>query len=166
MRYTTLIDISQCAPLYRNTNVRLVYMHMALKAGYHDHDRDIISISVRRLAAEVGLTISATRHALKMLLRYKMIAQGKGCYSVRKWCEEQPITTRAKSTRQQQQAAQQDAAAKERRARAKEQREDRRYFENLKAQGLTSLDVYKAKLRERAEAGDAEAAERLKQLEK
>lgn len=165
MRYTTIIDISQAPALYRNLNVRLVYLHLALKAGYHDHDRDICVTSIRRLAADVGISVSATRHALKLLLRYKMIAQGTTAYSVRKWCEEQPISTRRKSQQLQAQQDQQQAAAKERKDLAKRQREDRKYFEDLKAQGLTSLDVYKAKLRERAAQGDAEAAELLKRHE-
>lgn len=164
MRYTTLIDISQARQLYSNHNVRLVYLHMVLKAGYHDNDKDIVVTSVRRLADEVGITVSATRHALKQLAKWQMIRPGKGAYSVRKWCPEQPITTRAKTAKQQQQQERDAAAAAERRSLAKQQRDDKRYFEDLKAKGLTSLDAYKLKLKEAAAMGDEVAAERLKKL--
>lgn len=164
MRYTTLIDISQAPQLYNNTNIRLVYLHLVLKAGYHDHDKDIVVTSIRRLASEVGITVSATRHALKALKKYTMISTGKGAISVRKWCPEQPITTRQKQRAQQLQQDKDASAAAERRALAKKQREDQAYFDNLKAQGKTSLDAYKDKLRERAAQGDTEAIERLKQL--
>ena len=102
MRYTTLIDITQCEALYTNINIRLVYLHLVLKAGYHDHDKDIVNISIRRLAADVGISVSATRHAIKQLVKYKMVNQAKGALAVRKWCPEQPITTRQKLQQQKQ----------------------------------------------------------------
>lgn len=60
MRYTTIVDISEYASLYRNHNARLVYLHLALRSGYHDNDRDLIDVSVRRLADAVA-SLSARR---------------------------------------------------------------------------------------------------------
>ena len=67
MRYTTIIDITELPSIYRNHNARLVYLHLVLKCGYHDTDRDLTDTSIRQLSAAVGLTIAATRHALLQL---------------------------------------------------------------------------------------------------
>lgn len=67
MRYTTIIDIREKARIYRNTNARLLYLHLVLESGYHDDDRDLTRLSLRSMAAQTGLTLSATRHALKIL---------------------------------------------------------------------------------------------------
>lgn len=67
MRYTTLIDISEYASLYRSMSVRLVYLHLVCKSGYHSDNQDQVSVSVRSLASDVGLSVSATRHALALL---------------------------------------------------------------------------------------------------
>ena len=61
MRYTTVIDISEMPEVYKNSTARLIYLHMSLKAGYHDADRDLVKLSIRRLSSDVGVTVSATR---------------------------------------------------------------------------------------------------------
>ena len=99
MRYTTIIDISEQRELYRNVNVRLVYLHLVLRSGYHDHDRDQVRISYRSLAADIGLTLSSVRHAINVLVKWHMLNRKEDTWIVRKWCQEQPITTRAKSTK-------------------------------------------------------------------
>lgn len=99
MRYTTVIDIRDYPEVYRNQNCRLLYLHLALMAGYHDADRDRVRISIRRLADSCGLTVSATRHATNVLVAAKLLRVKGGVYLVRKYCEEQPITTRAKAAR-------------------------------------------------------------------
>lgn len=106
MRYTTVIDISQDAALYKNHSVRLIYLHLALKSGYHDNDRDKISTSIRRLAAEVGVTVAATRHAIKQLKKAGMLTTNNVSWSVKKWVlEEKPgsrtqpkVTTKSDSS--------------------------------------------------------------------
>lgn len=87
MRYTTIIDISEF-PIYKNPNARLVYLHMALKSGYHAEDKDKIKSSIRRIALAVGLTVSATRHALAQLEREKLITKTDSCWIVKKWVVE------------------------------------------------------------------------------
>lgn len=65
-RYTTIIDISG-AHCYRSVSVRLLYLHLCLKAGYHKEDLDMVHSSLVQLATETGLTVSAVRHALGQL---------------------------------------------------------------------------------------------------
>lgn len=103
MRYTTVIDISEIPEVYRNMTARLIYIHMSLKAGYHDSDRDLVNVSIRRLSGDVGVTVSATRHALRLLERSGLLTRDGQLWRVRKWVEEQTITTRAKTKREMQQ---------------------------------------------------------------
>lgn len=99
MRYTTIIDISEMPELYRNLNTRAVYLHLVLKSGYHDADRDKSKLSIRRLAAESGLTVSAVRNALQQLEKASMIERlSDGTTIVRKWILEMKPTTRTKAT--------------------------------------------------------------------
>lgn len=102
MRYTTVIDISEIPDIYRNQTARLIYLHMSLRAGYHDADRDLVNISIRRLAMEVGVTVSATRHALNQLVRSGLLIRTDQAWKIRKWVEEQTITARARTKREMQ----------------------------------------------------------------
>lgn len=85
MRYTTIIDIRESPELYRSQSIRLIYLHLVLRSGYHDNDRDLCKISIRTLAADVGITVSATRHALHVLEKMKMVKHQGSMYRVRKW---------------------------------------------------------------------------------
>lgn len=157
-----MIDITQVPGIYRNHNARLVYLHLALVAGYHDHDRDIADVSIRSLAQDVGITISATRHALRQLELAQLIKRQGLTFQVRKWVMEQPITTRAKTAKQQQlidRAAQAD--------REREQRERANAIEQAKreqqwSEGKTSFMLYFEDLQRKAAAGDQEAAAAVK----
>lgn len=106
MRYTTVIDISEISEIYKNSTARLIYLHMSLKAGYHDADRDLVRLSIRRLSADVGVTVSATRHALHLLERSGLLTREGELWRVKKWVEEQQITTRAKTKREMQEQIQ------------------------------------------------------------
>lgn len=106
MRYTTVIDISEITEIYKNPTARLLYLHMSLKAGYHDADRDLVRLSIRRLSADVGVTVSATRHALHQLERVGLLTREGELWRVKKWVEEQQITTRAKTKREMQEQIQ------------------------------------------------------------
>lgn len=94
MRYTTLIDLRDYPSLYRNHNVRLVYMHLVLVAGYHDANRDIVSVSLRTMTADIGVSMSALRHALTVLSKAKLIQRRQGRLFVAKWLPEQRVTKR------------------------------------------------------------------------
>ncbi len=94
MRYTTVIDISEFREVYKNMNARLLYLHMALKCGYHDDDRDMIITSIRRLAMDTGLTVSAVRHALGVLERQQLLTKTAQGYRVKKWVSTETPTPR------------------------------------------------------------------------
>ena len=98
MRYTTVIDIMDFPQIYRNIHARLVYIHMALKAGYHDDDRDICRLSIRSLAADVGITVSATRNALLQLEKSGLISKSSDCWIVKKWVLQESPTPRTQKT--------------------------------------------------------------------
>ena len=98
MRYTTVIDITDFPQIYRNIHARLVYIHMALKAGYHDDDRDICRLSIRSLAADVGITVSATRNALLQLEKSGLISKSSDCWIVKKWVLQESATPRTQKT--------------------------------------------------------------------
>lgn len=106
MRYTSVIDITEITDVYKNATARLIYLHMSLKAGYHDVDRDLVKLSIRRLSADVGVTVSATRHALHQLERAGLLTREGELWRVKKWVEEQQITTRAKTKREMQEQIQ------------------------------------------------------------
>lgn len=108
MRYTTLIDITELPSVYRNINARLVYLHLALKSGYHDNDRDQCNISIRQLAISAGLTVSATRHALHVLMAANLLTKVGGVWVVKKWLVEDPPTPRTRKTAAAAAAAQKD----------------------------------------------------------
>lgn len=94
MRYTTILDLRDWPALYKNHNVRLVYLHLVLIAGYHDDNRDKACISLRQLSADVGLTLSTIRHALEVLERTRIIKRTSNGIMVAKWLKEATITPR------------------------------------------------------------------------
>lgn len=158
MRYTTVIDISELPAVYRNQNARLVYLHLALISGYHDDDRDLTDISIRRLATAVGLTVSATRHAIAQLETARLIDRQGPFLHIKKWIIESTVTPRAKTARQQRLI---DEAARRRSEDERRAREDaieaqRRAI--LDAEGKTSFMVYYESLTRKAANGDLEAA--------
>lgn len=164
MRYTTLIDISEYPDLYRSESIRLIYLHLALKAGYHDHDRDLIRLSIRSIAKETGLTISATRHALQRLEAAKLLSHDGPLWRVRKWVMEAPITPRPKSIKAQKAAEIREQEEEEKRkrdeARAKEERQRKALEQKT---GKTQYMLYYESLVTKAANGDVEAAQLVKQ---
>lgn len=158
MRYTTIIDITEWPALYKNPATRIVYLHMVLKSGYHDHDRDLAVTSIRRLAWDTGLTVSATRHALEQLEKYHLLARQGAAWYVRKFVLEQPITSRPRTRKQVQNQEQAAALDAERRERDLKRQADERRALELRRQGKTQFMVYYEGLQEQAAAGDPEAA--------
>ena len=155
MRYTTLIDISELPSVYRNINARLLYLHMALRAGYHDDDRDILETSIRILSAQTGLTISAVRHALHVLEGVQLIRREGSAWVVKKWLPIQTASPRPKATQKQLDAAQDEAKLRARQERKEELERLRR--EEVKASGKTEFMLYYEALTEKANQGDPEA---------
>lgn len=161
MRYTTVIDISEIQQVYRNMATRVLYVHMCLKCGYHDVDRDILDLSLRQLAAGAGLSLSATRHGLKILESAGLVRRQGAAWIVRKWLPEQSISQRPKTQREQRQI---DAAVERKRQEAERDRADlvdRALREQQWAQGASPYQLYLQQLEAKANAGDSEAAEAL-----
>ncbi|MBQ2649912.1 MAG: hypothetical protein IJF82_21380 [Achromobacter sp.] len=161
MRYTTIIDITQCQELYRNKNIRILYLHLVLRSGYHDHDRDLLRCSLRTLAAETGLTIAAVRNALRMLEKWQLVKRQGEMLNVRKWVPEQTISKRQPSARQQQAAALKASREMDQERREREAEIERIRRETLAAEGKTQYDIYLDDLEKRANAGDIQAREFL-----
>lgn len=157
MRYTTIIDISEFPSIYRNHNLRLIYMHLCLRSGYHDDDRDLIDISIRRLASDTGLSVSSVRHGLKILQASRLIKRHGTLWHVRKYILEQEITPRAKSQKEQKKKSQADAERQERDALNKKLRLQEERREALKSEGKNDFIVYYEGLVEKAKNGDIEA---------
>lgn len=156
MRYTTIIDISEYRYLYRNVNVRLVYLHLVLKSGYHDHDRDQVRISYRSLAADSGLTLSQVRHAIKILIKWHMLIRKDNTWTVRKWCQEQTITTRAKSSKEAKKKAQEQAVIAER-ERQRAMDDENRKRRDAEAGERDNYIEFVRKQQQLAAAGDMDA---------
>lgn len=89
-----MIDLREMECIYKSPSVRLVYLHLVLAAGYHDEDRDVYTRSVRATAADVGLTISATRHALGVLMRAGLLHRTAAGLVVTKWVARRDISPR------------------------------------------------------------------------
>lgn len=98
MRYTTCIDVTEIPDIWRNPNVTRLYFYMAMRCGYHDDDRDQLRISIRNLAYAAGLTLSACRHALKVLQKFGLVSPMGEYYQVKKFLLDQKPTSRTQRT--------------------------------------------------------------------
>lgn len=67
MRYTTVLDIREWPSVYASTSARLLYLHICLAARYEGKANGLLYTTYRKLADDSGLTLSATRFALKKL---------------------------------------------------------------------------------------------------
>lgn len=158
MRYTTIIDITDQPGVYRNVHARLLYLHLVLRAGYHDNDRDIVDISIRRLAMQSGLTVSATRHALAILERAQLVRREGNTLVVKKWLMDEAITPRAKTKREQRARDQASERERENQERSRSMENERKKFQQLRASGKSPFMLYYESLAEKAAAGDIDAA--------
>lgn len=160
MRYTTVLDITS-APWYRNKNVVLVYLHMSLTCGYHDDDRDLYTRSIRSLAIDSGMTLSATRHALQVLQRDRIITRDGNAWRVKKWLpsDSQTITSRPKTEKAKklQDVATERRLQEERNDALRQKEKD--YWDKVRNDGKTPYMLYYESKVQAAENGDLEAAE-------
>lgn len=157
MRYTTVIDIREIPEVYRNPNIRLLYLHLCLLAGYHDNDRDLVRISVRNLATSSGLTVSATRHAVAVLVKYKLLRAKGSIYRVRKYIEEGTITPRARTRKAAQVAENAKIEAADAATREHAEEQSKQAIESFYEAGKTPFMVWYEQKLEAAAAGDADA---------
>lgn len=162
MRYTTIIDLSHFGIAYRNLNVRLVYLHLCLIAGYHDDDRDIVDISIRQLASAVGISVSATRHALKILQGIALISIDHSTIRVMKWIPERSISPRPKAER----AAALSVRSEDKRRQEEQERIERDRREQMQRieqqTGKTQFMLYYESLERKAADGDQQALAAMK----
>lgn len=157
MRYTTIIDITEQPAVYRNINVRLLYLHLCLKCGYHDHDRDIYDRSLRSMAADCGLTLSAVRHALHILEQAQLVQKVGGVWQVRKYIQSAAPTPRPKTKRQQ---AERDISQEREQANHERERQaeiERQRREQNHASGTNDFMLYYEQKMRDAAAGDLDA---------
>lgn len=153
-----MIDITEIPSVYRNINTRLLYLHMAMKAGYHAEDLDLMGGSLRQLAAGTGLTFSAVRHGLKILEQAGLLERVGDAWRVKKWLPSAPGAKRAKSIAEEQQRATAEALRQEQERAEQQREEDKRRLLAIWAVGSNAwLEMYANKQRA-AEGGDAAAA--------
>ena len=138
-----------------------MYLHLVLKSGWHNDDRDLIEVSLRSLASGVGLTLSATRHALAQLEKAGLVIRQGSVWLVKKWILEEPVTPRARTRQQQRQL---DVMAERRRV--DEQRNHERELEAIERRrnfeaGKSSFMLWYENLVAKAEAGDEDAKRRV-----
>lgn len=162
MRYTTIIDISEFPRLYKNPNIRLLYLHIVLKAGYHNVDRDVVSISPRRIAADTGLTYGAVRHGLELLKSVGLLTVDGSILRVRKYMTQDPISPRPKTEKQATVMRLSEEEEKEKAEKERIWKEQQAKNQALRDQGKTPFMVYFEDLVEKADHGDLEAAELVK----
>lgn len=103
MRYTTIIDITECPQVYSCMSARLIYLHLVLKSGWGQRNLDYCACSIRSLQGNLGLSFAAVRHGLQVLEKYGMIRRGPGGCYVRKFCA--PTTPGVRKLTHRQQAA-------------------------------------------------------------
>ena len=162
MRYTTIIDIREFPQIYRNNHAKLVYLHLALISGYHDEDRDQTPISIRQICYDTGLSLSAVRHSLKVLISAGLLSRSGIIWTVREFVLDKPISPRIRSEKKRSAAEnlERERIIKEEQNQ-REKEEKRKYQEEIKA-GKNPLKEMVKDLMNRAENGDQEAAENLK----
>ena len=162
MRYTTIIDIREFPQIYRNDHVKLVYLHLVLISGYHDEDRDQTPISIRQICYDTGLSLSAVRHSLKVLISAGLLSRSGITWTVKKFVLDKPISPRIRSEKKRSAAEnlERERIIKEEQSQ-REKEEKRRYQEEIKA-GKNPLKEMVKDLMKRAQNGDEEAAENLK----
>lgn len=162
MRYTTIIDIREFPQIYRNNHVKLVYLHLVLISGYHDEDRDQTPISIRQICYDTGLSLSAVRHSLKVLISAGLLSRSGITWTVKKFVLDKPISPRIRSEKKRSavENLERERIIKEEQSQ-REKEEKRRYQEEIKA-GKNPLKEMVKDLMNRAENGDQEAAENLK----
>lgn len=139
--------------IYKNVNARLVYLHLVLVSGYHNDDRDLCALSIRNLAYAVGISVSATRHALHQLEQYKLISRQANMWLVKKFLLEEKISPRAKTKKQEEVRA--EIARNEQQT--AQEREERRQREKLLESGKTQFMLYYEQKLKEAASGDPDA---------
>ena len=138
-----------------------VYLHLVLISGYHDEDRDQTPISIRQICYDTGLSLSAVRHSLKVLISAGLLTRSGITWTVKKFVLDKPISPRIRSEKKRTAAEnlERERIIKEEQSQ-REKEEKRKYQEEIKA-GKNPLKEMVKDLMKRAQNGDEEAAENL-----
>lgn len=131
MRYTTIIDIREFPTVWRSDSCRNLYLYMCLAAGFEDYNRDEVRESIRQLSSHSGLTVGATRHALKQLAKARLVIKRDKVWKVAKWLQAPTISPRELNKRMSKRQQAELAAAKEREE--QERRREEEYRERKKS---------------------------------
>lgn len=110
MRYTTIIDITEFPAIWSSASCRTLYLHLVLKSGWHDDDRDMIRSSIRQLSANTGLTKSAVEHAIRQLTKAGLVEKAGQAFRVTKWTLQPKPSPRPRQDQQRAAAASSDIA--------------------------------------------------------
>lgn len=155
MRYTTIIDITDDPAIWRNLNACRLYTYMALRAGYHAEDRDYFTGSYSAMMAATGLTMSALRHALRVLQDRRLITRDGERWLVKKWAYEDFPGPREKPRKKTQAELREEAAANERRL--QEEKRHREWQQTVRdacsSSTIEELEQWLEKLRNTREKG-------------
>lgn len=167
MRYTTIIDISDIPEIYKNHNTRLVYLHLCLFSSYESDTLDVYGGSIRRLAADVGITVAAVRNSLRILFKYGLLKSTEdNKYIVTKYLTRKEIKTRAKTEKEAKEKEQK--ISYERRKQQEHEEEERKRKEykeqaaELAKQNKTPFMAFYEGLQKRYEDGDTSVLRSLK----
>lgn len=161
MRYTTIIDIRELPAVYRNQHCRMLYLHLTLASGYHDDDRDQLRTSIRRIAADTGISVSAVRNALKQLEKYGLLTRNGETWSVKKFILEKSITPRIRSEKKRKEAEAAARAASIQEEQERREKEAKKKYLEERKNGRNPLKDMVKEIMLKAQQGDEEAARRL-----
>lgn len=160
MRYTTIIDIREFPQIYRNDHVKLVYLHLVLISGYHDEDRDQTTISIRQICYNTGLSLSAVRHSLKVLISAGLLSRSGITWTVKKFILDKPISPRIKSEKRRTAAENLERERQIKEDQERREKEEKKRYQELRKHSDPLRDSV-LELMKKADNGDQEARNTL-----
>lgn len=160
MRYTTIIDIREFPQIYRNDHVKLVYLHLVLISGYHDEDRDQTPISIRQICYDTGLSLSAVRHSLKVLISAGLLSRSGIIWTVKKFVLEKSISPRIKSEKKRTAAENLERERQIKEEQERREKEEKKRYQELRKHSDPLRDSV-LELMKKADNGDQEARNTL-----
>ena len=160
MRYTTIIDIREFPQIYRNNHAKLVYLHLVLISGYHDEDRDRTPISIRQICYDTGLSLSAVRHSLKVLISAGLLSRSGITWTVKKFVLEKQISPRIRSEKKRTAAENFERERQIKEEQERREKEEKKRYQELRKRSDPLRDSV-LELMKKADKGDEEARNTL-----
>ena len=156
MRYTTIIDIREFPQIYRNDHVKIVYLHLVLISGYHDEDRDQTPISIRQICYDTGLSLSAVRHSLKVLISAGLLTRSGITWTVKKFVLDKSISPRIKSEKKRTAAENLERERQIKEEQERREKEEKKRYQELRKRSNPLRDSV-LELMKKADEGDQQA---------